>query len=56
MKKKIKSVIEEKEMKWMEENVTPKMRTVAKMGWGMKKYLKGEFCGDEVTDILKTKL
>ena len=56
IKKKIKSAIEEKEKKWMEENITTKMRTVTKIGWGTKNYLKGEFSGDEVTDILKTKL
>ena len=37
-------------------NATTKMRTVCRGEFGEKKYLRGNFSGEDVSDVLKTKL
>ena len=56
MKKDIKKAIEQSMNKHIEQNLTKKLRTVCKLGFRVKEYLQGRFSGEEVSDILKTKL
>ena len=56
VKKDIKKAIEKSMQKSIQQNLTKKLRTVSKLDFCMKEYLQGGFNGEEVSDILKTKL